>query len=323
MSYIEDLTKELFEYLPPLTKQADFDSFWEQTLAKAKSVPLDIETIRYDYPSPFVSVYSIQYNGFDETRINGWYIKPNFISSDKLPCLIHYHGFNGNRGMPSDFMQWVMMGMAVVSVDCRDQSGLTGNSAKYSNGHVRNLACKGILDKDEYYFRAVYMDCLKAIDFACAQPEVDQNRIVIEGGSQGGALTMAVCALDSRPALALADVPSNSDLVKRVEGSHGAFSSVTEYLKLYPQHTEKAFETLSYFDTMNLASRIKCRVLASVALKDDICPAKLYFATYNRVTSPKEIHIYPFNGHEGGGRVHNEVKLNYLAEHICFPSEYL
>jgi cephalosporin-C deacetylase len=316
MSYIDENTQELFEYLPPLTKRDDFDTFWEETISKAKAVPIDIEMTKYEYPSPYVSVYSIQYNGFDETRIHGWYLVPNFIPKDQLPCLIHYHGFTGNRGTPADFMQWVMMGMAVVSVDCRDQSGLTGNSAKYSGGYSQNVVCKGILYKEEYYFRAVYMDCMKAIDFACAQPEIDQSRIVLEGGSQGGALTMAVCALDPRPCLALADVPSNSDLQKRVEGAYGSFSSVTEYLKQYPQYTDKAFETLSYFDTMNLASRIRCMVLASVGLKDNTCPAKMYFATYNRISSPKEIRMYPFNGHEGGRGVHNEVKLNYLAEYI-------
>ena len=316
MSYIEENTRDLFEYLPPLTRRTDFDAFWGETIARAKSVPLNPERTKYDYPSPYVSVYSIQYNGFDETRIHGWYLVPDFVSKDKLPCLIHYHGFTGSRGNPADFMQWVMMGMAVVSVDCRDQSGLTGNSAQYSDGYTQNVVCKGILNKEEYYFRAVYMDCLKAIDFTCAQSEVDRERIVIEGGSQGGALTMAVCALDPRPYLALADVPSNSNLEKRVEGAHGSFSSVMEYLKLYPQHTEKAFETLSYFDTMNLASRIQCRVLASVGLKDNTCPAKLYFATYNRIAGPKEIRIYPFNGHEGGRGIHNEVKLNYLARYL-------
>ncbi|HBG76908.1 acetylxylan esterase [Eubacteriales bacterium mix99] len=313
---IREKTKDLFAYRPPLTREADFDVFWRDTIAASESVPLNPKMEKYGYPSPYVSVYSVEYNGFDETGIHGWYLVPEFVPKENLPCLIHYHGFSGNRGMPADFMQWIMMGVAVLSVDCRDQSGVTGNCADYSGGYTKNVVCKGILDKNEYYFRAVYMDCKKAIDFACSRPEINPKRIAMEGGSQGGALTMAVCALDSRPALALADVPSNSNLEKRVEGAHGSFSSVTDYLKLYPQHTEKAFETLSYFDTMNLASRIQCRVLASVGLQDSTCPAKLYFATYNRITSPKEIRIYPFNAHDGGRGVQNEVKLNYLAKYL-------
>lgn len=316
MSYIDEITKELYSYLPPLTKREDFDEFWERTIKQAGSVPLNAEKKLYDYPSPYVTVYSISYNGFDETRIHGWYMVPNFGVKRKYPCLIHYPGFTWNRGWPADFMQWIMMGVAVISIDCRGQSGETGNSAKYTCGTTLNVTCNGILNKEEYYFRAVYMDCMKAIDFACQQDEVDSTRIIIEGASQGGALGMAVCALDDRPYMAMVDVPSNSNIEKRVEGAYGSFASVAEYLKIYPDRVEKVFETLSYFDTMNMADRIKCKVLASVALQDNVCPAKFYFATYNRIKSQKQIYIYPFNGHEGGMGTHNEIKLRFLKENL-------
>jgi len=281
---------------------------------KTNSVPLNAERILYPYPSRHVTVYSISYNGFDDTRIHGWLIIPNFVEKEKLKCLIHYHGFTGNAGVPSDFMYWAMMGIAVISIDCRGQSGNTGNSMRYTSGSTQSVVCMGVLDKNEYYFRAVYMDCVKAIDFACIQEEIDESRIIIEGGSQGGALGMAVCALDSRPYLAMVDVPSNSNIEKRIEGANGSFSAVTEYLMIYPDRINKVFETLSYFDTMNMADRIKCKILASVALKDEVCPAKMYFATYNRINAPKEIKLYPFNGHEGGGMFHTEYKLEFLRK---------
>lgn len=316
MEYVEKFKKELLEYCPPLTRSDDFEEFWTKTLEQAKNVHLNPLIERYDYPSPYVKVFDISYNGFDDTRVHGWFIVPDFIKGDKYPCLIHYHGYGGNRGTPANFMQWVTMGVAVLSIDCREQCGKTGNSAKYSSGSEQSVACKGILDKNEYYYRAVYMDCVKAIDFAYAQPEVDTNRIIIEGGSQGGALGMAVSALDDRPWLAMVDVPSNSDIVSRVEGSHGAFSCVTNYLKAFPGNIGKAFYTLSYFDTMNLADRISCKVLASVGLKDNTCPALMYFATYNRIQSEKEIYLYPFSGHEGGGSTHQEIKLRFLWDYM-------
>jgi cephalosporin-C deacetylase len=316
MGYTEEVAKDLFTYCPPLTKRPDFDGFWEETMEKTRKVPLNPERRLYDYPSSHVKVYDIAYNGFDETRIHGWLILPSFIKKDKFPCLIHYHGFTGNRGTPADFMQWIIQGVAVLSVDCREQSGKTGNCAHYTGGSTQSVVSKGLLDKNGYYFRAVYMDCVKAVDFACSQEEVDASRIIIEGGSQGGALGMAVCGLDSRPYLAMVDVPSNSNLDKRVEGAHGSFGCVTDYLKQYPHQTDQVLETLSYFDTMNLAERIQCKILASVGLKDNICPAKMYFASYNRIQTEKEIRLYPFNGHEGGGAVHNEVKLRFLLENL-------
>lgn len=316
MSYTDKYLAELSQYAPALTKREDFDAFWQETLAQSARVPLRPSADPYDYPGEVAKVYDIAYDGYDGTRIHGWYIVPAFTKQDKLPCLIHYHGFTGNRGTPADFMQWLTLGVAVLSVDCRGQCGSTGSRAATTSRTTQSVICNGILDKHEYYFRAVYMDCVRALDFACARPEVDSQRLIIEGGSQGGALAMAVCALDDRPWLALADVPSNSNLDSRVEGSNGSFSAVTDYLKAFPMHTEKALETLSYFDTMNMADRIKCKVLASVGLKDNVCPARMYFATYNRITTEKQIYLYPFNGHEGGGAVHNEIKLRYLWENL-------
>ncbi|MCA0756846.1 acetylxylan esterase [Paenibacillus sp. N4] len=312
MGYVDNVTKELYGYLPELTKKDDFEEFWIRTIRQAKEVPLNPERVEVEYPSKHVKVYAISYNGMDDTRIHGWYIVPAFLKKEKYPCLIHYHGFNGSRGEPSGFMHWVMMGMAVLSVDCRDQGGRTGNHAAYTHGFMRSVASKGVHDKHEYYYRYAYMDSLKAIDFACAQDETDSDKMIIEGGSQGGALGMAVAALDNRPALAMVDVPSNSNLVARVEGNHGAYASVAEYLKRHPEQTDLVMDNLSYFDTMNMADKISCPVLASVALKDEVCPAQMYFATYNRIPGEKQIYIYPFNGHEGGGSRHTEVKLSYL-----------
>lgn len=315
MGYVSEAAKQLYDYLPALTKKDDFEPFWEDTIRQAKSVPLNASKRRIDYPSAHVSVYDISYCGMDETRVNGWFIVPSFLGKERYPCLIHYHGFTGSRGRPSDFMHWITMGFAVLSVDCRDQGGHTGNGAVYTSGFTLNVASKGVHDKYEYYYRYAYMDCMKAIDFVCGQPEADPAKLVIEGGSQGGALGMAVCALDDRPALAMVDVPSNSNLASRVEGNHGAFASVAEYLKKHPDLTDLVFDNLSYFDTMNMADKISCRVFASVALKDEVCPAQMYFATYNRIRSEKEIVIYPFNGHEGGGSGHTEAKLAFLRKH--------
>ncbi len=317
MGYLENEIARLEAYCPEPTRKPDFDVFWQRTRAQADQVALRPERKPVSYPGVLADVYDISYNGFDETRIHGWFMVPKQRREGQgLPCLIHYHGFTGDRGLPADFLQWLSLGIAVLSVDCRDQGGSTGNAAARSSGHAGNVACHGILDKEETYYRAVYMDCVKAIDFAVAQAEVDPFRIIIEGGSQGGALGMAVCALDGRPWLAMVDVPSNSNLERRVIGAHGAYASVTEYLRRHPDHLEKAFETLSYVDTMNMAERIACPVLASVGLKDTTCPPECYYASWNRMKGEKRIHHYPFNGHEGGGAQHNEVKLRWLWDHL-------
>lgn len=313
MGYREDRKSELESYLPLLTRKQEFDLFWERELEESRNLPLGLRAERVeDYPSKYVKVYEISYQGMENTRIHGWYLAPQTAGKDRVPCVVQYHGFSGSRGLPSDHLYWTALGMAVLAVDCRGQGGITADYAGYREAYFDGLACRGILNPHEYYYRHVYLDSIRAIDAACAMEETDREKIILHGISQGGALVMAAAALDGRPAAALADVPGNSDLRTRVEGEYGSFGAVAAYLRRFPQHTDTAFDTLSYFDTMNLADRITCPVLCSVSLKDNTCPAKCFFATYNRIRAEKQIEIYPFCGHENAYSIQMEKKLVFL-----------
>ena len=48
----------------------------------------------------------------------------------------------------------------------------------------------------------------------------------------------------------------------------------------------------------HLAERIKAEVLFFTGLLDDVCPPSTQFAIYNKISSPKNIVIYPDYGHE-------------------------
>lgn len=313
----EQPNQELERYLPEPTRREDFDAFWSQTLLKAQGQPLLPEYHETAYPLPTAKVYDIRYCGFDSTPIHGYFVLPCFGGlPDQLPCAIHFHGYGGSRGYPSQLLPWVMMGMAVLSIDCREQGGLTGNLVPSSSGVIGNISTKGILDEQAYYYRAVYMDCVKAIDFALSCPQVDPARIIVRGTSQGGGLAIATAALDNRPAAVIAHVPSQSNLERRVEGSHGSYASVHAYLAAYPHQKERVYQTLSYFDTMNLADRIACPVYASVSLKDSTCPAECFFASYNRIPSAKQIQVYPFNNHHDASQLQIEAELEWLGNFL-------
>ena len=95
----------------------------------------------------------------------------------------------------------------------------------------------------------------------------------------------------------------------------GPYEEITDFMKAYPEQIEQAFDTLSYFDNMNLVARTKAKqAYYSVGLWDDICPPSTVFASYSHL--PKEvernIEIYRFNKHEGGGDLHEQRKLRWL-----------
>lgn len=314
--YVATKKQELLSYRPDIHKPEDLDSFWRSQLKMIQNKPLDAVKEKIDFASPYADVYEIAFDGCDSTVIKGWYLVPNFTGKKKMPCLVHYHGFNGDRGVPGDYLNWLMLGMCVVAVDCRGQAGDTADVHTYQTGLVRNVTSQGILNKEDYYFKFLYLDAIRALDFACSLEEVDTSKIIVEGGSQGGALTLAVGCLDERPAALLCDVPSNCEIQKRVEGNYGSFGALFDYIKKYPERADTVFEVLSYFDIVNMADKISCPVYASVGLMDTTCPAKFFMAAYNRIQSEKEVEIYPFNAHEGGNTIHRDRKLMYAAHFL-------
>jgi L-ribulokinase len=54
-------------------------------------------------------------------------------------------------------------------------------------------------------------------------------------------------------------------------------------------------------------------VLPRAGLTDDIAPPSTVFAAFNHYAGPKQIAVYEFNGHEGGGTRHLQAKLDFLA----------
>ena len=90
------------------------------------------------------------------------------------------------------------------------------------------------------------------------------------------------------------------------------YNEIREYCRAHRDKLDTVYDTLSYFDGMNFAARSMARALFSVGLMDLICPPSTVFAAYNHFAGPKEIEIYEFNDHEGGGGYQTVKKVRYL-----------
>ena len=53
-------------------------------------------------------------------------------------------------------------------------------------------------NKDRYYFKRVYLGCVRANDFLASLPQFDGVNLAVTGGSQGGALSIVTAGLDAR-----------------------------------------------------------------------------------------------------------------------------
>lgn len=315
---------QLREYRPPATQEPDFDDFWKQTFQEAAALPLEAQIDRVeDYPVAEVQVSCTYYTGWAGARICGWWLVPPEgapgARQGRRPVMIFYHGYSGNKGQADQYLGWALQGYCVLAVDTRGQSGDSTDASAYPGGHATGWMTQGVLDPHDYYYRGAYVDCVRALDFVCAQPEVDPQRIGLTGGSQGGGLTLAVAALDAaqRSKVALPDVPYLSHFRRAVEvASQGPYMEIAAYCRAWPEREHQVFRTLSYFDGLNLAARITCPVLMNVGLQDVICPPSTIFATYNRLASrEKEMKVFPYNGHEGNP-THMVGKLRWARRFV-------
>lgn len=67
-------------------------------------------------------------------------------------------------------------------------------------------------------------DSLRTLEVLQQIPEIDPQRIILRGGSQGGGIALLVNALTNVPIFAtFADVPSHSNLVHRIEQKTGSY----------------------------------------------------------------------------------------------------
>jgi cephalosporin-C deacetylase len=90
------------------------------------------------------------------------------------------------------------------------------------------------------------------------------------------------------------------------------YIEITRYCRAHRDKVGAVFDTLAYFDGVNFAARAQAPALLSVALMDDVCPPSTVFAAYNHYAGPKDLDVWEFNAHEGGGSYQVENKLRWL-----------
>jgi cephalosporin-C deacetylase len=307
----------------PLTAPSDLDAFWAATLAgnchsieasfrAATSILTTIETL------------DVSFRGYGGDEIRGWLHLPANRPDGELPCVVEYLGYGGGRGYAHQHVFWAASGFAHFVMDTR------GQGAAWSTGHTPDpnagenaypgFLTRGILSRDEYYYRRLYIDAVRAVDAARSHPNVDPERVAVTGISQGGGLALAVTALRGDLAAAIPEVPFLSDMRRATElVDTEPYNEVSHFLKVHRDRIEEVFQTLAYFDVALLAQRATAPALFSVGMMDTICPPSTVFAAYNAYGGAKEIAEYAYNEHDGGGELHEVLKIAWLRNLIGAP----
>jgi cephalosporin-C deacetylase len=314
--------EELRTYLPDREEPEDFDAFWDKSLAESETFDLAPIFTPVDFGLKTVRTYDVTYSGYMGQRIKGWLLLPE-SAEEKLPCVVEYIGYGGGRGFPIDWLTWSAAGFAHLVMDTRgqgtsDRPGDTPDQDTFGQPpQFPGFMTKGITSPETYYYKRVFVDAVRAVAVARSHPRVDPEKVAVTGGSQGGGITLAVSGLVPDLAAALPDVPFLCHF-KRATTLVDTFpyQEIVQYLTIQRSQVERVYRTLSYFDGMNFAARAKAPSLFSVALMDQTCPPSTVFAAYNHYAGPKDIRIWQFNQHEGGGSHQIVEKLRFIQSNV-------
>lgn len=318
MAFFDLSLDELKKYKPTRTEPADFDSFWSNTLAEARTFPLDAKFEKVDYGLVAQETFDVTFNGFGGQPVKGWLILPAQRKA-KLPVVVEYIGYGGGRQFGFNWLLWASAGYAHFVMDTRGQGSTWSHGdtpdlyGDGGNAHYPGSMTKGILDPQHYYYRRVFTDAVRAVEAATSHPEVDEARVALTGGSQGGGITIAAAALVPNVSVAMPDVPFLCHYRRATEISDAyPYKEISEYCHVHRDKIETVFNTLAYFDGVNFATRAKAKTLFSAALMDQVCPPSTIYAAYNHWAGEKDIKTYTYNGHEGGQSFHDMEKLKFL-----------
>jgi cephalosporin-C deacetylase len=273
----------LTEYRSSYKEPDDFDDFWSRTIALARSHDIAVHTTPVETDLLTVDVHDLTFAGFGGHPIRAWLRLPRHRAG-QLPAVVEFHGYAGGRGAPIDDLLWSSAGYAHVVLD------------------VRGCLTGGIEHRDDYFYRRVYADAVRAVDAVRALDFVAADRVAVIGNSQGAGIALAVAGLVPEVRAAHFQAPFLSDIRQAVGSvSTAPYSEITEYLAVHRDMAEQVFDTLAYFDGIAFARRADAPAWFSTGLLDDVVPSAAVFGAFHEYRGPKQIQVWQYNGHEAGG----------------------
>ncbi len=296
----------------------DFNGFWED--AKRELVNINPQyqvTRRGDLSTIAMDVFMVEFQSIGNAKIRGWLSVPK--SRGKFAVIYKLPGY------VSPAKPETKGNLAVFSVDARG----IGGSADVQQLTFDNYLTTGLFNKQNYIYKAVFMDCLRGLDFIFTQSDLklDINKVIVKGEGQGAALAAIVAALDARKVKGLImERPVLLDL--RTVFAIGETQTVMpwpvnafkNYLRTSKTPIDNFFRNWDYFDALNFAPLVKCPVLMGTALKGISSPPQSVYNFYNQILGFKrEMYVSPYteNNMEAAYYV---LENNWIRETLRIPN---
>ena len=242
--------------------------FWAATRSILDETPIDaILTECPERSGREYETWNVALNSYGGQRLRAFYTVPRHAPrSGTFPALLAVPGYGGGKDIPYHV---VMQGFAALTLFPRAQ----GESVpEWDLPAGTTKLTYNVTDRDTYYYRAGYMDCVRGVDFLAARDEIAGNRIGMWSRSQGGGFTLSTAALDHRLAAAVAEEPFMCNYPAAIDIDTRPYDELYNFAQENPELRPAMLDTLRYFDTLTLADAIQCPTLVNIGMADTTCP---------------------------------------------------
>jgi cephalosporin-C deacetylase len=304
-----------FWNLPQLSKEPDFDKFWEKSIQDIKKIPIEpeIKDNAKKHTSKFKAL-SIMYNGFLKTKIRGTLFVPK--KNAKVRIVVHLHDYN--RYPDKDLIKNLSDKTAHLFLILRGHDIIEHRSDEETElDKPLGFIVENIIDLETYYGRSVYLDVYRAVDFLRLINKIDCTKIGIYGKGFGAAAGFFTAAFSGRVGGIVMDSPlfCNLPLSQNTSQSDVA-REINDIINVQKAKKNQIKKNLTYLDVINFSHHITCPVLFVTGLSDMISPPECVMGLFNNIQSEKTVEVYPDAGNEAGGESQVIKAVNWLTDTI-------
>lgn len=273
----------------------DFDDFWKKALEEARRNELN-PTMKLlpDRCTKDDNVYEVSFvNNRPNSRIYGILSVPK--AQGHYPALLRVPGA-GVRPYPGD--TYTASGKCIVLEIGIHGIPVTLDQTVYDrllDGALNGYWDTNLEDPNKNYYKRVITGAVRSVDFIASLPEWDGKTLGVTGASQGGFLSIATAALDSRVTFFAAIHDAMCDYEAETKGIAGGWPHY-----FYNQKADvKRIEGSRYYDGVNFAKRLRPSQVCwfSFGYNDEVVPPTSSYGLYNIVKAKKSLTVYPMTGH--------------------------
>lgn len=275
---------------PVVNEPADFDRFWSEGLDRLQKIAADPKMeLLPALSTPKADVYHVSFQTVGTTpaamsRIYGILAIPKGSPGQKFPALLRVPG----AGVRPYFGQIALAEQGLITLEIGIH-GIPVTLPQTVYDDLRNSALSrysvyNLDDKDNYYYRRVFISVVRANDFLTSLPQYDGSNLGVIGGSQGGVLAIVTAALDKRVKAVAASYPAMSDMAGYTANRAGGWPHM---FRDTTARTKEKLETAAYYDAVNFARRIRIPGIYSWGFNDETCPPTSIYAGFNVINAPK------------------------------------